>query len=259
MISHRAKKLKAKGVAEGKRRVAFLEARKALPFPEVEPAPAKKAKLEVMSLKDFATAKASFQDFLDFNKYLQQATDEEKEDYAKAVLGDSRGKQCIHSLERMKQDREEAEQQVVVRKKTMLTTFADEDTHTKMKEVIQKLEEIKNMFDQALLPTVLEQTSLLLKAEVEQAQLRFKLSLVEPFVTEYSANKTMKELTELNERKTKLETTMAGLQAVKDSDEAVLKLFDEKKAELKVVLAEIFKLKNDTDEVPLDIQHSQTY
>ena len=70
MISHRAKKLKAKAVAEGKRRVAILEARKALPFPEVEPAPAKKAKLEVTSLKDFATAKAGFKDFLDFNKYL---------------------------------------------------------------------------------------------------------------------------------------------------------------------------------------------
>ena len=130
-----------------------MEARKALPFPEVEPAPAKKAKLEVTSLKDFATAKASFQDFLDFKKYVEQASEEEKEEYAKAVLGDSRGKQCIHSLERMKQDHEEAEQQVVLRKKTMLTTFADEDTHTKMKEVIHKLEEIKNMFDQAQLPT----------------------------------------------------------------------------------------------------------
>ena len=50
-----------------------MEARKALPFPEVA-APSKKAKLEVTSLKDFATAKASFQDFLDFNKYLQQAS-----------------------------------------------------------------------------------------------------------------------------------------------------------------------------------------
>ena len=82
---------------------------------------------------------------------------------------------------------------------------------------------------------------------------------MEPFVTEYSANKTMKELTELNKRKEALETTMSGLEAVKDSDEAVLKLFNDKKAELKVVLADIFKLKNDTDEVPLDIQHSQTY
>ena len=69
-----------------------MEARKALPFPEVETNTAKKAKLDVTSLKDFATAKASFQDFLDFKKYVQQATDEEKEEYAKAVLGDSRGK-----------------------------------------------------------------------------------------------------------------------------------------------------------------------
>ena len=46
---------------------------------------------------------------------------------------------------------------------------------------------------------------------------------------------------------------------MKDNDEAVLKLFNEKKAELKVVLAEIFKIENETDEVPLDIQHSQTY
>ena len=40
---------------------------------------------------------------------------------------------------------------------------------------------------------------------------------MEPFVTEYSANKTMKELTELNKRKEALETTMSGLEAVKDS------------------------------------------
>ena len=56
------------------------------------------------------------QEHLDFNKYLQQATDQEKEEYAKAVLGDSRGKQLFHSLV-------EAEQQVVVRKKTMLTSL----------------------------------------------------------------------------------------------------------------------------------------
>jgi hypothetical protein len=258
MLSHRSKKLKAKGVAEGKRRVAILEARKALPFPEVA-APSKKAKLEVTSLKDFATAKAAFKDFLDFNKYLQQATDEEKEEYAKAVLGDSRGKPCIHSLERLKEDHEEAQQQVVVAKKSMVNIIADEETNGKVKEVVSKFEEIYGLFDAPLLPTILKHSAKLLNAKAEEAEFQFKLSLVEPFVTEYSAKKTSKELTELNERKEVLETTMSGLEAVKDNDEAVLKLFNEKKAELKVVLADIFKLKNDTDEVPLDIQHSQTY
>ena len=57
MLSHRSKKLKAKGVAEGKRRVAILEPRKALPFPEQEAAPAKKAKLKkFMGIKCFQRA-----------------------------------------------------------------------------------------------------------------------------------------------------------------------------------------------------------
>ena len=159
----------------------------------------------------------------------------------------------------MKEDHEEAQQRVVVAKKSIFNIIADEETNGKVKEVVRKFEEIYGLFDTPLLPTILKHSAKLLNAKAEEAEFQFKLSLVEPFVTEYSANKTMKELTELNKRKEALETTMSGLEAVKDSDEAVLKLFNDKKAELKVVLADIFKLKNDTDEVPLDIQHSQTY
>ena len=84
----------------------------------------------------YATSKASFQDFLDFKKYLNKATDEEKDDYAKAVLGEAQGKVGLNSLQRLKEAYEDAQQQqqVVVSKKSMLTTFADEDTHAQVKE-----------------------------------------------------------------------------------------------------------------------------
>ena len=41
-------------------------------------------------------------------KYFNNATDEEKEEYAKAVLGEAQGKVGVNSLSRMKQDHEEA-------------------------------------------------------------------------------------------------------------------------------------------------------
>jgi hypothetical protein len=225
-------------------------------FNEVVP---KKARTEVSSLKDLATSKASLNHFLDFPKYVAEADEKEKDEFLKATESNNGKSKHVHSIDRLEQNLQQHEKDVAFAKKVMTTRFADEAKCVQLKDVVKMLEALEQQFDEKTLPSVLEQVANVVTVMSSKAEDFLKLSLIKPWVKEYRNTKTLCRLEELQAMKSKLEITCKSLDAAKEFDEAVLKLFNQKKEELKEVSGEIFQITHDADETPLDIQHSQGY
>ena len=78
-----------------------------------------------------------------------------KEEFVKNTEGEG-VRRSVHSLDRLQKDLEDGEKNVANAKKTMLSTFADEEKHKKLQEIVRLLEDMETTFDISTLPSVLK-------------------------------------------------------------------------------------------------------